>query len=325
MTAPLLVADVGGTNTRVALADAGHLLPGTIRRYRNADFSGFDGVLRAYRLNEAVGTVGGACAAVAGPVRNGCADLTNVDWSIDGALLARAAETSVVAVLNDLQAQGHAIGHVAPELLRRVMPGDGAAAGDTKLVIGVGTGFNAAPVYEGEWGRQVPPSECGHSSLPVSTERELRLLRVLETAHGFASIEDLLSGRGLERVYAFLAAEAGAPRVASAAEISVAIGIGDDPCAVAAARLFARMLGTVAGNLALMYLPFGGVFLAGGVARAVAPHLAAFGFVEAFRDKGRFSGFMDAFPVTVIEDDFAALTGCACHLVHLGRRRLAAP
>ena len=92
---------------------------------------------------------------------------------------------------------------------------------------------------------------------------------------------------------------------------------GSDDRAAEAASIFVRLLGTVAGNLALIHLPFGGVFLAGGVSQAFAPLLKPYGFDDAFRDKGRFAGFMGNFGVTVIEDDYAALTGCASHLAAL--------
>jgi glucokinase len=96
-----------------------------------------------------------------------------------------------------------------------------------------------------------------------------------------------------------------------------ALADGSDARAAAAARVFVRMLGTVAGNLALIQLPFGGVYLIGGVARAMAPWLQEFGFAEAFRDKGRFATFMESFGVGVVEDDYAALTGCAAYLMEL--------
>ena len=70
----------------------------------------------------------------------------------------------------------------------------------------------------------------------------------------------------------------------------------------------------------MIQLPFGGVYLVGGVARAFAPYLAQFGFAEAFRDKGRFAGFMGNFTVSVIEDDYAALTGSAAHLKSLTKQ-----
>ena len=124
----------------------------------------------------------------------------------------------------------------------------------------------------------------------------------------------MLSGRGLERVYAFLGQESDDPRDRAAHDIMATCNDGSDPRAEDAARIFTRILGTVCGNLSLIQLPFGGVYLAGGVARAFAPHLQAFNFCGAFRDKGRFAGFMDNFSVHVIEDDYAALTGSAAHL-----------
>ncbi|MFN0115556.1 MAG: glucokinase [Paracoccaceae bacterium] len=319
MTSPedfFLLADIGGTNTRVALARGQHVQQGSIRRFANKGQPGIEAILKAYLAES--GTTGcvGACVAAAGPVRDGVAVMTNLDWTIRPANLAAATGVRHVAVLNDLQAQGHALGHLAPEALRTLLPGPAAApgAGASQLVIGVGTGFNAAPVHETPSGRIVAPSECGHVSLPVRTDADRRLQRFVETAHGFAGVEDALSGRGLERVDAWAAAEAGRPASRSAAEIVAAIGTGGDPVAEMAGETFVRRLGAVAGDLALIHLPFGGVYLIGGVARAFTDHYARFGFGEAFRDKGRFSDFMANFPVRIVEDDFAALTGCAAYL-----------
>lgn len=312
-----LVADIGGTNTRVALAEGRKLLPQTIRRYANADFPGLETVLRRYIADEGDVNTQAACVAVAGPVRDGQATLTNLDWTIDEETLARAASAERVAILNDLQAQGHAIGHIDPNNLREVLSGAEAPENASKLVIGVGTGFNAAPVFDTATQRLVPPSEAGHANLPIRTEQELRLCQFVSTAHGFPAVEDVLSGRGLERVYAFLGQENDTPGEQTAAAIMAACDDQSDPQAMDAARIFAHILGTVCGNLSLIQLPFGGVYLVGGVSRAFAPHLNAFGFGDAFRDKGRFAGFMNNFSVSVVEDDYAALTGCAAHLTQI--------
>ena len=313
-----LVADIGGTNTRVALADGRQVIQNTIRRYRNTAFPGLESVLRRYVEDEGDVDPVASCVAVAGPVRDGSATMTNLDWTIDKETLARATGAKTVAILNDLQAQGHALGHIDPANVRTILEGPDSHPNAAKLVIGVGTGFNAAPVFDLEHGRVVTPSESGHANLPIRNEMELRLCQFVSTAHGFPAVEDVLSGRGLERVYAFLGKEADDPREAAAQDIMSACADGSDPRAADAARLFTRILGTVCGNLSLIQLPFGGVYLAGGVARAFAPHLNAFGFGDAFRDKGRFAGFMSNFAVHVIEDDYAALTGSAAHLVSLG-------
>ncbi len=309
-----LVADVGGTNTRVALADGAKLLPETVRKYPNAEYAGLETVLRTYIEQEDDVDCIAAAVAVAGPVRDGRGELTNLDWTFDRDTVARATRAERVSVLNDLQAQGHAVGVIAPDKLRTIIEGPEAEPQAAKLVIGVGTDFNIAPVYEGPGGRIVPPSEAGHANIPLRTDEELRLLKFIETVHGFPGVEDVLSGRGLERVYAWRRAEAGDPAEKRAADIMATCEDGSDPAAVEAVQWFVHVLGTVAGNLSLIHLPFGGVFLIGGVARAVTPYLDRFGFADAFRDKGRFSGFMKNFGVSVIEDDFAALNGLANHL-----------
>lgn len=313
----VLVADTGGTNTRVALAEGTRLLPETVTRFSNADHASLASVIRAFIDAQGGVDCAAAAVAVAGPVRDGLGRLTNLDWEIDEATVAEATGAERAAVVNDLQAQGHALGHLDRGAVTPVVPGPAHVAGQTRLVIGIGTGFNAAPVHEGAFGRLVAPAEAGHVTFPVADEADLRLSRFLAREHGFASVEDALSGRGICHLYAWLGEEAGDPRTAASSEIMAALGTGADPRATEAARLFSRLLGRVAGDLALTMLPFGGVFLAGGMARAMAPHLARLGFTDAFRDKGRFSGFMEDFSVSVIEDDFAALHGLAHHLARL--------
>ena len=313
-----LVADIGGTNTRVALAEGRRVLAETVRKYRNADFPGLETVLRRYIGDEGDVDCMGACVAVAGPVRDGVGELTNLDWSFDKETLKRAARAEKVAVLNDLQAQGHALAYIAAEKLKHVIKVKPNNPNAARLVIGIGTGFNAAPVFQTGAGILVPPSEAGHANLPIRTEQELRLCHHLEGTHGFPSIEDVLSGRGLENVYRWLGHESGDEGELSSPEILDAVGRADNSRADQAVGMFVKILGTVAGNLSLIQLPFGGVYLIGGMARAVEPYFERFGFAPAFRDTGRFAGFMGNFAVSVVEDDYAALTGCASHLANLG-------
>ena len=322
MTAPLaILADIGGTNTRVALADGKVVRTDSIAKFSNADYPSLEPVLRQYLAEAGVAGVDGACVAAAGPVRDGMAVMTNLDWTIDAALLVRATAAKQTAILNDLQAQGHALGHIQPQFLRPIIAGP-QQPGASMLVVGVGTGMNAAPVHDTPWGRVVAASECGHILMPVRTDQDFRLARFVERygphAHGFAGVEDVLAGRGLERVHAFVSTEAGTPQDRKAADIMAAIAAGDD-LARDTARLYVHLLGTELGNLALIHLPFGGIYLIGGVARAMTPYMAEMGLTDAFRDKGRFGGFMEGFSVQVVEDDFAALTGCAAYLANGGR------
>lgn len=316
-----ILADIGGTNTRVALADGTAVRQSSIARYPNAEYKA-RGQDIAHILRDYLATTGaepdGVCVAAAGPVQDGVASMTNLDWVMDGAKLTAATGARRVAILNDLQAQGHALGHIAPAHLRALIPGP-AHPGAAMLVVGLGTGVNAAPVHGQGAARVVPPSECGHVNMPVRSEEDLRLMRFIEqrlaaraeTPH--CGVEEVLAGRGLANLHAFAAREAGQPTEKTSAEVLTALAAGD-PVATHAARLYTTILAQVLADLALIHLPYGGIYLIGGMSRAMVPHFARFGLTDTFREARRVDLLQKDFCVSVVEDDFAALTGCAAFL-----------
>lgn len=306
-----LVSDVGGTNTRVGLAENGEVDKGSIARFRNADHAGLGGIYARYLSDMGSPPCAGACIAMAGPVMDGVGRMTNIGWSFDRAELAESTGAATTSILNDLQAQGHAVSALPPESLHRIVPGQADAGNAAELVIGIGTGFNAVPVFRTRTGRYVPPCEAGHTTFPVVSAEDMELSRFVSRHHGYPGIEDVLSGRGLERVYEW--ASNGETRKSSA-EIIALVAAGEDAAARRTADAFCRAFGRAAGDLALTHLPFGGIYIVGGMANAFRPHLERHGFAEAFRAKGRFSEFMDRFAVWMVEDDYAALTGCARHV-----------
>ena len=302
---PILVADIGGTNSRLALAQGGAVLPGTVRRHENAGFDGPGDLITDYLAGQGAGPLGGVCAAVAGAVTDGAAFMTNLHWQISEDGLARACGVVRAVLLNDLQAQGHALDALGSAGLRPVLAGE--AGPGPRMVIGVGTGFNAAVVHDGPGGRLVTASEAGHATLPALDGQVAALAAHLVAAGLPPEVEEALSGRGLSRIDRFLGQGGRTTReVIDAAE--------GESGAAAALALFVRVLGGVAGDLALVHLPWGGVYLVGGMARAVAHRLEPDGFADAFRAKGRLSHLMRRFPVSLIEDDFAALAGCAAFM-----------
>ena len=307
-----LVADVGGTNTRVALAERRALLDGSVRRFRNSEFESLESLL--LRFEDDVGLSCDAVAvAIAGPVHDGCGTLTNLDWTVERETLASVTGARTVSVLNDLQAQAHAL-HVIPRShLTPVIAVEPEETDSRRLVIGIGTGFNSALAIPNGPALMVTPSECGHILLPTSNSEDLELADFIVASAGFASVEDALSGRGIENIHAWHASRHGESEARSATEVLTGINDGD-VIAERTLETFVRILGSVCGDLALIHLPFGGIYLVGGVARAVTPYLRDSGFVESFRNKGRFSEFMEQFPIRVVEDDFAALSGLAIHL-----------
>ena len=316
-----ILADIGGTNTRVALAEGTHVRIDSIRRFPNAEYQarGQDiaHVLRDY-LAQTGADVTGVCVAAAGPVQDGVATMTNLAWVMDAAKLTAATGARKVAILNDLQAQGQALGHIPAANLRAVIPGP-VKPDTTMLVVGLGTGVNAAPVHPLSHGRIVPPSECGHVNMPVRSEEDFQLARFIEAklkAEGevpHAGVEEVLAGRGLANLHAFAAYVAGPPSSLTSAEVLAALDAGD-ATAAHAARLYVHILGQMLADLALIHLPYGGIYLIGGMSRAMTPHFARFGLEAAFREDRRVDLLRTDFAITVVEDDYAALTGCAAYL-----------
>lgn len=315
MSALFVVVDIGGTNTRCGLCDGVTLHEDSIRRYRNADHPGIAPILQDF-LSHTPGSVEAICIDMAGPVDNGLGTLTNLDWVVDSKALSKQFGAPCVEVLNDLQAQGHAVPYFTEKSYTCLRSGAPSEAGASRLVVNVGTGLNAVPVHSLKGETLVPAAEAGHARLQGVCDEEIRLIDFIAQTHPQPGLEEILSGRGLERLYGFACHESGRESDLQAADIMQEFLDGGTE-AQRAVALFTRYLGRYCGDLALSNLPFGGIYLVGGVARHLGPHLMAQGFEQAFEDKGRFSDYMRQFPIHLVTDDYAALCGCAGHLAEV--------
>lgn len=319
----ILLADVGGTNARLALAGPEGIREDTIARFRGDDHAGFDEVVALFLSARGSPSIEAVCVAVAGPVSQGRARLTNRDWHFSEARLRELTGADRARLINDLIALGYATPTLAGDrgaFLR--LPPQGGAGNAQRLVVNAGTGFNvcAVKVLPGG-GIACLEAEEGHTRLPLSVARPLAeaLARApaapaapAETAdparmaaalEGFESVEELFAGRGLARLHARLGG--GQPVRAEAVVDAAAAG---DPAARASCDLYARLFGLICRELALRFMPLEGMFLAGSVARSVTRDLAI--FEAAFLSDPLMAQIPQAVPIAVIRDDMAALHGC---------------
>lgn len=304
--AEALVADVGASHTRLALTADGWLRADSARRIVNAEFAGFVPMLEAYLAGR--GTWPDAiCAGVAGPVRAGTAQLTNLDWVIDGAEIARATGAAEVHLINDLQAQGYALDDLDPQSVTPIFAGHPDPDGP-RMVLGLGTGSNIAVVHQVGAELLVAPAEAGHSGLPHLNAAANAVIAALGAELPHKPYEALLSGSGLVRLHRLRSGV-----TLTAPEILGQAAQGEAECADTL-TLFLEILGAVMGNLALTHMATGGVFLIGGLARAVAPRLNGPSFRETFIAKGPYRPIMEEMPIHLVTDDTAALVGCARYL-----------
>jgi glucokinase len=216
---------------------------------------------------------------------------------------------SAVRVVHDFEAVARALpslepGHLVP------LGGDSGLAGAPILVLGPGTGLGVACLVTGAGGATVVTSEAGHGSAPSWSHRTDAIIDHLRGRYGHVSSERVLSGQGLENLFAAILAIDSLPGPeCTAAEIIEAALAGRSATARAAVDLFFAMLGEVAGNLALSFGARGGVYIAGGVAQRLAPLLAASAFRQRFEDKGRLRPYLEAIPCWLIVHPNCAFLG----------------
>jgi len=308
-----LVVDIGGTNTRVSFAQNGTLETATIKRFLNEDFSSPYAVVDTYLAEFGHAEIFGIAVDVAGPVSGEIGRLTNLDWQVSQTDLRNRYRVERAAVLNDLQAQAYGLAELSDSDIDIVRGTPDLRGPKTKLVVNVGTGFNAAPVVYQKGRRLVTPSECGHTTLPVTDETNLALSHTIKERHGFAAVEDVLSGRGVDEVYAFLCGRSGEKPELKGKDILEAANSGDE-ISRRTVDLLTKILGQYSGDLGLVYLPFGGIFFVGGVVRILTGHFEQAGFLTHFEAKGRFAPLLEEIPIATVTNDYAGLMGCASYL-----------
>ena len=306
----MLIADIGGTNLRVAILRDAQSQPDYLPVARVADHDGLEGALKALLDDSPYRDVQGAMLAFAGPVDGATFRLTNNPWVVDPAALRRALGLREVMAVNDFEAEALALPGLMPEHLMAI--GGGAPVpDDARLVLGPGTGLGAAGLVRSSAGWCPVAGEAGHISLGPEGAEELKLWPHIEPVEGRITAETVLSGSGIMRLYrAYAALEGKDPVHATPPEVTKAAEAGDPLAARALTRL-AVLLGRVAGDLALIYLARGGVYLTGGVVENAERWLTTGGFRAAFEDKAPHGAIMARIPTQIIKHPYPALLGLA--------------
>jgi glucokinase len=303
-----VLADVGGTNVRFAIARDGTL--GPVAHMRVADYPQFGDALAAFLDGQATGpSVRRAILGVAGVVENGHCALTNNPWVVATNEIRTRFGFTHIRIVNDFEAIAWSLPRLAADDLRMV-GGRSAKAGAPMVVLGPGTGLGVAAYVRAVGGDIVIGSEGGHATLAGSSPREDAIMAKLRSQYGHASAERALSGDGLRNLYHAIAALDGLNvRKRSAEEITQAAIDGSCATSRAAVDAFCSLLGSVAGNFALSFGAQGGVYVAGGIVSHIRDYFLKSQFRARFEAKGRLRHYLQAIPVYLILHDDPAFLG----------------
>lgn len=309
----IVVADIGGTNVRLALARGTEIIGDPLRVSRES-VPDLQSACRRF-LARVAQPVRGAAIAIAGPVEDGRVAMTNAPWEVDRAALASAIGSDAILLLNDFAAVAFALPLLRPGDTGVVAaPKAGALprARGARATVGPGTGLGVAGLVPAESGWSVVASEGGHASFAPETEFERRVHGLAARRYGRVSWERVLSGPGLELIHdAAVAGGEAAGDEATAAEIVAAAAAANSPAAVRAVTCFAELLGAFAGDVALMFRADAGVWITGGVARHVLPLVDPQSVAVRFHDKGRFAAWLGRVPLELILAEDVAFRGAA--------------
>ena len=333
----LLAGDIGGTKTLLALyqLEGGRLIQGRCERFVSAEWDDF-GALVNHFLSEEAGTEASAgtaaatqrpahaCFAVAGPVRGGRCQLTNLPWLLEEGALASACGLEHVELVNDFAVLIYGLPHLEAhqQAPLRLPPGGGDASAPV-AILGAGTGLGVALGVPTAAGVVAVASEASHAEFAPRTPAEWELKQWLMADLGLErlSIERVVSGTGLGEVMRcqlalhpdgqdhHLRNRADGDDLPAATAAAARAG---DPLARTALELWLGAYGSVAGDLALQSLCLGGLWVGGGTAGKLLAELGSPAFLEPFLAKGRLSTVVEQIPLMALTDPEAGLFSAAC-------------
>ena len=325
----ILAGDIGGTKTRLGIFSRGKNCRPLLcykEIYSNRNFQSLEEIIGDFLGRHRV-PLGAVCLGIAGAVVKGRVKTTNLPWKVSADALSRTFSWPLVGLVNDLVATAYAVPLLQKNELFILQQGS-VGSGHNIGLLAPGTGLGTALLI-GCDGNYVPvPSEGGHVGFAPQEEDDIELWRFLVQQYGHVSLERIISGPGLYNIYrwlrnsgrydepAWLAQQMNpenAPRLIAEQGLKEIV-----PLCRAALEKFVVIMGAAAGDLALVGMTYGGLFLGGGIPPKILAKLREPSFIEAFNNKGRLSAMMPHFPVAVILNDQAALLGAAhCALKNL--------
>jgi len=323
MTEYILAGDIGGTKTRLSLykENTGPYLPVDEETFSSKAFHSLVEIVEKYLENKKV-NIHMASFGIAGPIKSGRVETTNLPWIITEDSLRPVVNDAPVSLLNDLVASATALPHLNQDDIQTISHGVPEPQGAIGLV-SPGTGLGEAFLTWEDRGYRAHPSEGGHCSFAPINQNQAQLLNYLMSRYDHISYERVCSGNGISNLYHYIKETNQAPepewlrkKLDTAPDpnpiIFRAARFENEPIAQKTLALFIEILANEASNLALKVMATGGVYLGGGIPPRLTGLLEKTKFMAAFTNKGRFADWLGTVPIHIIKKPNAALFGAAC-------------
>ena len=327
----IIAADVGGTKTRLVFTDADK--PDNVlyeARYLSNEFDGFEPLLQTFIEDSGTSThtdtsrVDSLTLALPGLVGESSARLTNLPWTIEKQVLKDRFGIRNVHFMNDFQASAFGTGQLLEKDRIILNPGiseqaenpASLARNTTRVAVGAGTGLGVAWAEGGKKAACAHDTEGGHIDFAPADDTQIELLQFMRQRFGHVSYERILSGNGLVSLYQFCADKQGegidAQWINEHAE--------NDVAAERALSLFVQIYGAYIGNIALLFKPYGGIFITGGIAAKIVDKMQSVDFIHAYLNKGRMRELVEQIAVYLVTNERVGVLGAMSEAVKMQHR-----
>lgn len=309
-----IVADVGGTFARFSRVHLETLALDEVAIYRCAEYNSFESVLVTYQTQSGLEDIKCVAIAIACPISDDWVNMTNGPWQFSIRELKQKLNLHELKVINDFNAIAMSLPVLKEHQVRQIGQGQ-ADNNKVKVVLGAGTGLGLAYLVPSSKRYVAFAGEGGHASWGAKTQREWFIYNELKQYYDHVSYERLLSGHGLENLYKALLRfhNQTMPALQASEIISQALSQQNSIAEETIVQFFS-VLGVYAGDMALTFGAFGGVYIAGGIVPRLLSLIEQSNFRANFEDKGRFSEFSAQMATFVITEEQPGLLGAAVSL-----------
>lgn len=313
-----LIADIGATNARFALADGKGFYEQKVLPC--ADFPTIVDAARAYLDGLGSDRPKQAAFAIAGPVSGDYFEMTNHVWKFSVSETEKALDLSHLELMNDFKAVALAVPHLKDADIKHVGGDQDVNPQGPIGIVGPGTGLGVASLVWGGKNYVAVPGEGGHVTMAAKTQREFDLFRTLRYKYHHISAERVCSGKGLVNIYNAIRILDGRDDLPERTPEQIAECALNKTCAVCEEALdkMIAFLGTIAGNLAVTLGTSGGIYIAGGIPAKLGDYFFNSRFRKEFESKGRYEAYLKPIATRLITHPFTAFVGLQNYIARQG-------
>ncbi|MGC9109329.1 MAG: glucokinase [Caldimicrobium sp.] len=301
----IIIGDIGGTKSRFAILSELKPQFENLKVYFNSNYSSFEEVFSEYLKSLRDFKRDILFLAVAGPVIKGVSLLTNLYWKISVKQLKKKFNFRKIFLVNDLYALSGCLFFLRDNDLKIIKSGKSFKS-YPKAFLAPGTGLGISFLIS-KYPLKILPSEGGHIPFSPQNLEELKFLDYLQSIGRPKTFEEALSGKGLSNWYSFYTGKR-----LTTEEIIEKVKCGEID-AIKVIKKFFELLGRRCYEISVAFLPFGGIFLAGGVLEGLKEFFDSKEFLEEFFKNYYFceqmKELLEDIPIYLILHPFPVLLG----------------